>query len=37
LVWLNEAILLHGDEQNIVFEESQKEDSEKAKQLDQKA
>ena len=31
LVWLDRAILLHGDEQDVVFEENQQEDSDKSK------
>ena len=37
LVWLDRAVLLHGDEQDIVFEENQQEDSDKNKQMDQTA
>ncbi len=37
LVSLNRPILLHGDEQDIVFEENQQEDSDKNKQMDQTA
>jgi len=35
LVCLSGAILLHGDEQDMVFEESHQEDSEKKKHTDQ--
>ena len=31
------TILLHGDEQDVVFEENQQEDSDKSKQIDQTA
>ena len=31
LVWLDRAVLLHGDEQDVVFEENQQEDSDKSK------
>ncbi len=37
LVWLDRAVLLHGDEQDVVFEENQQEDSDKSKQIDQTA
>ena len=37
LVWLKRPILLHGDEQDIVFEKNQQEDSDKNKQMDQTA
>ena len=37
LVWLDRAVLLHGDEQDVVFEENQQEDSYKSKQIDQTA
>ena len=37
LVWLDRAVLLHGDEQDVVFEDIQQEDSDKNKQMDQTA